>query len=419
MAISPETLGRRLREARVARGITQEAAGEAIGVPRTSIVHFEAGNRVLSTLQLAKLAEFYKHPIADFFSETDTAENAEEQVLVALRVDPQFQNDPQLQEEVSRCVNLCEEAVALEKLIGWTDQDTPPRYNLSEPRSRAEAAAQGAQIANDERRRLGLADAPIHVLADLISNQGIWVSGAELPNEMSGLFLHHPSIGMAILVNRKHPRPRKRFSFAHEYGHAVMDQNRSAIVSTSQNARDFGETRANAFAATFLMPDVGVRSFLASLDKGSTVRQMQVIYNNAGRQGTEAQTRAESGSQKLTYQVVASLSRYFGVSYQAAVYRLQDLGWINQTERQALLEHEVLGNDYLRLLQITDAIDDGQITDNAAGPRQDQELMERIVYLAIEAFRREEISSERLLDLADKLNVDGPMLVELAEAARQ
>lgn len=419
MAISQEALGRRLREARTGRGITQEAAGEAIGVPRTTIIHFEAGNRVPSTLQMAKLAEFYKHPIADFFSETEAVGNAEEEVLVALRVDPQFKDQPQLQEEVSRCVDLCQEAVALEKLIGWTDRETPPRYNLPEPKSRAEAAVQGAQIAEGERKRLGLADAPIHVLADLISNQGIWVSGAELPNEMSGLFLHHPSIGMAILVNRKHPRPRKRFSFAHEYGHVVMDQNRSAIVSTNQNARDFGETRANAFAAAFLMPDAGVRSFLTSLDKGSRVRQTQVVYNNAGRQGTEAQMRAESGSQKITYQDLASLSRYFGVSYQAAVYRLQDLGLINQPERETLLQQEALGNDYLRLLQIVDAIDEGQFVETPAGQRQDQELLERIVYLAIEAFRREEITSERLLDLAEKVNVDGPMLVELAEAARQ
>jgi Zn-dependent peptidase ImmA (M78 family)/transcriptional regulator with XRE-family HTH domain len=419
MAISPETIGKRLREARISHGITQEAAGEAIGVPRTAIVHFEAGNRVPSTLQLAKLAEFYQHPIADFFAEDDNSANTEEQVLVALRVDPQFQTEPMLQQEVSRCVNLCQEAVALEKLLGWTDRESPPRYNIPEPRSRAEAAAQGSQIAQEERKRLGLADAPIHLLADLLSNQGIWVSGAELPNEMSGLFLHYPSIGMVILVNRKHPRPRKRFSFAHEYGHAVMDQNRSAIVSTNQNARDFGETRANAFAAALLVPEGGVRSFLSSLDKGSTVRQTQVVYDNAGRRGSEAHTRADSGSQKITYQDVASLARYFGVSYQAAVYRLQDLGVVNQAEKQALLDQEVSGNHYLKLLRFEGSIDDGQVSDENAGQRQNQELVERIVYLAIEAFRREEITSERLLDLADKLGLSGPTLVELAEAARQ
>jgi hypothetical protein len=198
-----------------------------------------------------------------------------------------------------------------------------------------------------------------------------------------------------------------------------MDQNRSAIVSTHQNARDFGETRANSFAAAFLMPDGGVRSFLSSLDKGSTVRQTQVVYNNAGRQGSEAQTRAETGSQKITYQDAASLSRYFGASYQAAVYRLQDLGVINQTQKQALLDQETLGNEYLGLLRFTGAIDNGQISDDDSGPHQDLELIERIVYLAIEAFRREEITSQRLLDLADKLDVSGSKLVELAEAARQ
>jgi Zn-dependent peptidase ImmA (M78 family)/DNA-binding XRE family transcriptional regulator len=401
MAISPESIGRRLREVRTSRGITQEAAGEAIGVPRTAIVHFEAGNRVPSTLQLAKLAEFFRHPIAGFFSEDNDTASTEEQVLVALRVDPQFQSEPQVQQEVSRCVDLCQEAVALEKILGRTDRESPPRYTLPEPNTRAQAAAQGLQIAQEERKRLGLADAPIHLLADLISNQGIWVSGAELPNEMSGLFLHYPSIGMVILVNRRHPRPRKRFSFAHEYGHAVMDRNRSAIVSTIQNARDFGETRANAFAAAFLVPEGGVRAFLSSLDKGSTVRQTQVVYDNAGRRGSEA-----------------SLARYFGVSYQAAVYRLQHLDVINQTEKLALLNQEQNGNLYLKLLKFEEAIDKDPSFSASVDPRQDQEIIERIVYLAIEAFRREEITSARLLDLADKLGVSGPDLVELAEAAR-
>jgi Zn-dependent peptidase ImmA (M78 family)/transcriptional regulator with XRE-family HTH domain len=418
MAISPESIGRRLREVRTSRGITQEAAGEAIGVPRTAIVHFEAGNRVPSTLQLAKLAEFFRHPIAGFFSEDNDTASTEEQVLVALRVDPQFQSEPQVQQEVSRCVDLCQEAVALEKILGRTDRESPPRYTLPEPDTRAQAAAQGLQIAQEERKRLGLADAPIHLLADLISNQGIWVSGAELPNEMSGLFLHYPSIGMVILVNRRHPRPRKRFSFAHEYGHAVMDRNRSAIVSTIQNARDFGETRANAFAAAFLVPEGGVRAFLSSLDKGSTVRQTQVVYDNAGRRGSEAHSRAGSGSQRIAYQDAASLARYFGVSYQAAVYRLQHLDVINQTEKLALLNQEQNGNLYLKLLKFEEAIDKDPSFSASVDPRQDQEIIERIVYLAIEAFRREEITSARLLDLADKLGVSGPDLVELAEAAR-
>jgi Zn-dependent peptidase ImmA (M78 family) len=234
---------------------------------------------------------------------------------------------------------------------------------------------------------------------------------------MSGLFLQEARIGMVILVNQGHARPRKRFSYAHEYGHALMDRNRAAIVSTSGNSRELSETRANSFAAAFLMPEGGVRSYLANLEKGLNVRQTQAIYDVAGRQGSETEVRAMPGSQKIVYQDAASLARYFGVSYQAAVFRLRDLGVINQGEREALLEQEALGNRYLKVLKFEDAVDSGQYA--AEGQREERELISRVAYLAIEAFRREEITGQRVFELAEKLQLDGQELLDLAEAARR
>src|SRR5262245_39296725 len=43
MALDPITLGRRLREARENRRLTQEQAAQAIGISRTALVHIEAG----------------------------------------------------------------------------------------------------------------------------------------------------------------------------------------------------------------------------------------------------------------------------------------------------------------------------------------------------------------------------------------
>jgi Zn-dependent peptidase ImmA (M78 family) len=269
-------------------------------------------------------------------------------------------------------------------------------------------------VAAEERKRLGLGDAPIHALADLLSNQGVWVASVDLPNDMSGMFLRHTSLGMVILVNHNHPRPRKRFSYAHEYAHALMDRNRPAIISTRENSKDRSETRANAFAAGLLMPEAGVRSFLTSLDKGQPSRQSQLVYDLAGDGGFEATGRTAPGSQKIVYQDVASLARYFGVSYQASVFRLQALSLVSQSEREALIEQEELGNSYLRLLHFRQAIDTPEEgPDKDAG--QNQELVSQVVYLAIEAFRREEISKGRLLDLSKKLQVPGKELLVLAQ----
>jgi Zn-dependent peptidase ImmA (M78 family)/DNA-binding XRE family transcriptional regulator len=415
MPIDLATLGKRLKKAREDRGVTQEAAADALGVPRTAIVHIEAGNRSISTLELSLLADLYERPIAEFFSEGPLPDAPEEDPILALhRITDSFKDQPEVQRQIARCVEICREGAALEEVLGKKRRSGPPFYSLPEPRNALDAVRQGANVAAEERKRLGLGDAPIHALADLLSNQGVWVASVDLPNDMSGMFLRHTSLGMVILVNHNHPRPRKRFSYAHEYAHALMDRNRPAIISTRENSKDRSETRANAFAAGLLMPEAGVRSFLTSLDKGQPSRQSQLVYDLAGDGGFEATGRTAPGSQKIVYQDVASLARYFGVSYQASVFRLQALSLVSQSEREALIEQEELGNSYLRLLHFRQAIDTPEEgPDKDAG--QNQELVSQVVYLAIEAFRREEISKGRLLDLSKKLQVPGKELLVLAQ----
>ena len=49
----------------------------------------------------------------------------------------------------------------------------------------------------------------------------------------------------------------------------------------------------------------------------------------------------------------------------------------------------------------------------------DRELRNEIAHLAIEAYRREEISRGRLLDLSKTLEIDGDALLSLARAAHE
>ena len=97
---------------------------------------------------------------------------------------------------------------------------------------------------------------------------------------MSGMFLRHPSIGFAILVNSSHPRGRKRFSYAHEYAHALLDRDRNIAVSTTDNSSELIERRANAFSAAFSHADSGrvrrvyeasTRDFPAARNKRSSM----------------------------------------------------------------------------------------------------------------------------------------------------
>ena len=69
MSYIPTELTNRLRKARDSRGISQQAAAEFAGLPRTAITQIEGGNRSVSTLELTKLAKLYRYPISYFLDE--------------------------------------------------------------------------------------------------------------------------------------------------------------------------------------------------------------------------------------------------------------------------------------------------------------------------------------------------------------
>jgi Zn-dependent peptidase ImmA (M78 family) len=277
-----------------------------------------------------------------------------------------------------------------------------------------EAVEQGNIVAEQERRRLALGHNPIPDMSDLINSQNIWASGAGLPEDMSGLFLNHSSIGLCILVNFGHPRARKRFSYAHEYAHALLDRQDAAAVSREENRRKLPEVRANAFAAAFLLSRTGVWAFLNARFKAGPSLIEQTVYDPAAEQNAEevrGSRRAAPRSQVLTYEDIAALAHHFGVSYQAALFRLKSLSIVNEAEFIELRDKEQFGRQYLELLQV---LEDLEGHDNR---KPDREIVSQVVHLALEAYRREEISQGKLRDLSKLLNFSAKALVMLAEAA--
>lgn len=412
MNMDTTTLATRLKDARTASGLTQEQVAGSVDVPRTAIVQIESGGRAVSTLELAKLAALYGRPIASFFEEAPAS--PEEDVLVSLlRAAGAVTDHPEWQPEISRYLEIYRVGVDLEHMLDLPPHVGPPTYQMNPPRRVMEAVEQGTFVAEQERRRLGLGHNPIPDMSDLINCQNIWASGARLPDDMSGLFLHHSSIGLCVLVNFHHPRPRKRFSYAHEYAHALLDRRQPATVSFEQNRSDLGEVRANAFAAAFLLPRAGVWAFLNARAKGGASLIEQTVYDpTAESDGEEvrAMRRASPGSQILTYEDVAALAYHFGVSYQAGLYRLKSLSVVNDAEFSALRDKEPFGKTYLELVQLSRDPDGSQVR------KPDREIVGQVVHLALEAYRREEISKGKLRDLSKLLDVPSQKLLSLAEA---
>jgi Zn-dependent peptidase ImmA (M78 family)/transcriptional regulator with XRE-family HTH domain len=413
MNIDQKSLASRLKDARITASYTQEQVAKVLQLPRTAIVQFESGNRAVSTLELAKLAQLYSRPIASFFDAEP--QTGEDDVLVALfRAAQVEQRGMPWQSEVSRYLEICRAGVELEHLLERPPHVGPPSYDLPQPRNVMDAVEQGNTVAEQERRRLSLGHNPISDMSDLINSQNIWASGADLPDDMSGLFLKHSSIGLFILVNFGHPRARKRFSYAHEYAHALLDRKDSATVSREANRRSLSEVRANAFAAAFLLPRTGVWSFLNSRFKAGPSLVEQTVYDPSSEQDAEevkASRRAAPRSQVLTFEDIAALAHHFGVSYQAALFRLKSLSVVNEAEFNELRDKEHFGKQYLELLEV---LVDLEGHDQR---KPDREIVSQVVHLALEAYRREEISKGKLRDLSAILGFSAKDLLTLAEAA--
>lgn len=407
MAITPEQIGRSLRHARESLKITQEEAATVLGVQVSAISRMENGLRQVSTMELTHLAELYARPLEWFVRPVSRSEPLDP-ILALFRTEPGLQSEV-VREQAHRCLRLLSEGAKLRRLTGSsTELSSLPRYELHAPRSAGHAIAQGQQVAEQERRRLQLGQAPVKVPETMV-RQNIWTAVLELPDEISGLFLRSPDFGMAILANNSQAPVRRRFSFAHEHGHALMDRDKSAMVTSVHNTRTRTEQRANAFAAAFLMPEDGVREFMYSLGKGRIVRREAAAVDAVTEEGIEGQMRSPTGSQKISYADSALLAWHFGVSYVTAVWRLRGLNFVNQEQAQLLLERTEEAHRYRRAVR---SLPDEE--DSVDETSWDLDLNWQILSLALEAWWREEISKHRLQEVGRLLGIDDETMLDLA-----
>ncbi len=408
--MKPKELGEKLKKARELANISQQEAAEVIDKPRTAISQIESGNRKISTLELTQLAKLYHHPVTYFLEESDPSE--EDIVLALYRIDPELKDHPEVKDQVYKYIDWCQQGYSLEQQLGRDHRHGPPTYPQPVPKNTSKAVEQGEEVADQERKRLDLGFAPIADMADLVNEQDVWASGAELPDKMSGLFLCHSSLGIAVFVNSEHVRGRKRFSYAHEYAHVLLDREWKITISSEKNSSELMEKRANAFAGAFLMPKEGVAIFLDSIDKGKPSREDKTIWDVATQKGINTSSRSTSNSQRIIYQDIALMAYHFGVSYQAATYRLKTLNYLTQGECDHLFNQVDMGNKYLKELNMSD-----DINKKEDKKYSDRELRSHIAHLAIEAYRREEISKGKLLEISKSLGISTNNMLSLAEAA--
>ena len=404
MAIDHKELGRRLRSARETSAMTQDDVARHLEVSRATVAQMELGNRMVTGIELSRLAYLFGKDLRSFVA--DEAPEHEDLLVALFRLHPELSSREEVLDALRRCVVIGRELTGLELLLG-VDREvaTIAAYPLPRPRTRWTAVQQGERVAHEERKRLGLGLAALPDVAELLKAQGIRTAQVTLPDDISGLTLIEPEIGCLVVANREHHILRRRFSYAHEYGHVLMDRERRGIVSRRQDRDELIEIRANAFAAGFLMPADAVRQFIRACGKGRPSRMEAEVFDEEA--ALRAQARSAPGSQEIQLYDAVLMAHHFGVSRTAACYRLKSTRLLTDIELDTLLAQDRAGGRALEhLLGLPEP--DHQAQRNA--------FRDRFLGLSLEALRREEISRAKLDEVAAMVDVTAKAVAQAVSA---
>lgn len=284
-------VGERLRIAREAANVTQAAAALAIGVARTTIVAIEQGERRVRMNELQKLAKLYRTSVNALLR----------QEAVHVDLAPRFRklegNYDGAAAAVELLADLAKAEVELENLLGI---QRVRNYPPERPILKGDVKAQAEQDAAELRQRLGLGSGPISNIVTLLEmDLGVRIYVRRFDGRISGLFAYDEALGACMLLNANHPHDRRVQTAGHETGHFVSTRRQPEILHQHEEENSREERYANAFARAFLTPARGV---------------MQKFED------------VTAGSDRLTRRHVIVLAHFYGVSREAMVRRLEELG---------------------------------------------------------------------------------------------
>ncbi|MCC6946406.1 MAG: ImmA/IrrE family metallo-endopeptidase [Bradyrhizobiaceae bacterium] len=290
--LSNSELGQRLRIARENAKYRQEDAAEKLGMSRTTVVAIEKGDRRARIEEVRAFAQLYSTSINSLLREEAV------HVDLAPRFRKHFgKKDDAVEDAVKLFAELAQAEVELESLLGVTRINN---YPPERPLMPGDVRAQAEHDATELRQWLGLGLSPVTDIVTLLElEMGVRVYIRRFDGAISGLFAYDDKLGACILLNANHPRERRTQTAAHELGHFISTRRQPEVLSGERIENSREERYAAAFAAAFLTPARAV---------------MQKFKE------------VTAGSEKLTRRHAIILAHAFGVSREAIVRRLEDLG---------------------------------------------------------------------------------------------
>ncbi len=365
-------LAERLIAARKAAKLTQEEVATHLNMSRPTFIAMEKGTRRPKRDELTNLAALYETPLNNLLRNAARPQPLTPHLRAGLDISASDQ--PELQSAIELLSAYIDDYSYLETLLeSKAVASFPPRVRIV-PGSVERFAEHCAQ---EERARLNLgAHQPIYTPRLVLEEVGVHVFMEKLNSNLSGLYVFVPDFGYCILINRVHPKERRNWTIAHEYGNFLMDRDRPGVdYLTPMQRKPEGERFGDAFAAAFLMPESGVqRRFYEEIER--------------------------SGDFKVAD--LCRMADYFAVSMPAMAVRLEYLSLIPKGSWDVISESRVP----VKALKQEAGIEPSSNHDSV------EPYPQRYKLLAVEAFEKEMITEGQLARLLRCSRIQAREVVE-------
>lgn len=369
-------LAERLVSARKMAGINQDAVAAHLDMSRPTFIAIEKATRRPRPDELLKLAKLYKTSINQLLRKETQPPKLQPHLRSVLNAN--IEDQDALETAIAKLTGFIDDYQFLEgKLSAQSITNFPPR--VRPPGGQIDRFAE--HCAQEERARLNLgAHQPIPMLRKLLEDVGVHVFLDKLDSKLAGLYVFVEGFGYCILVNSQHPRERRRWTTAHEYGHFMLDRDTPGVDYVQPNQRKpENEKFADAFAAAFLMPEAGVqRRFYEEIERKSDF--------NIGD--------------------LCRMANDYGVSLMAMTLRVEMLNLIPRGSWNGIKASRVPVKDLKREAGVTDQPD----------PDSSEIFPDRYKALAVQAWSGEKISNGTLAKLLRCSIIEAR---ELAERSRE
>ena len=369
--ISSQQLGDRISQERKRCDLTQAEVAAKLGLSRQTFIAIEKGERRPSAEELVKIVETLQVSLHDLLKEHRSVGEVSPRFRLGLGA-----SELELRGAVDKLEQLGRRYVELESLLGIARVKAPleslETYRATSGDQRRSKLA-GEDAARTLRGVLGLGDSPAPDVAPRLETEaGIRLFHLDLPSSVAGIFIWGDEIGACVAVNRRHPLERRLWSLLHETGHFLRDREAGDVFPTTGPERmDTSEVFADTFAREFLLPPTGLAR-----------RFGEVMRANGSR---------------FTVADIFSLTRAYGVSFQAMCTRLEDLDLLPAGT------HDRLKQQKFKVREVEAQLGLIRPWQEATG------LPERYVTLALAAYEAEKISEGSLAEylMTDRVSARG------------